>query len=312
VGVLIASKFVLPVAHMLSALPARLWRKKMLPATALVGLLGLLTACATYNGIAEFEAYQRAFNSTYEAGEAILDIVAEKERRIFLNAYPPSATNYEPDYASYYVDSADPPGTAAFRRALNSVRAYNDILYGLASGQTTDALSAKLNSLNTSLSSAANETTQLLKAGSLSKEDLAKTIGGLDARVKAGIELTQFALRYKSREAFRRFAVEFNPVVQDILVSLRDGTQVIFPVLTRDATASIKGVDEVKIAQYRRLLSDWVLGLEVTMVALNRISVAIRADATFDSSIAAFTKSAIDLQLTASATRKHLAALAAN
>jgi hypothetical protein len=284
------------------------WAKLMV----LFGLLSIPAGCTTYNGIAEFEVYQKAFVSTYEAGGAILDIVATKERTIFLNANPPSATTFEPEYAAYYVDSVDPPGTAAFRRAMNSVKAYNDILYGLASGQSVEALSAKLNGLNSSLSSAANETALLLKAGSLQRADLTKTIGNLDSRIKAGIELTQFALKYKSREAFRRFAVEYNPVVQEILMSLRDGTRIIFPVLTRDATASITGVDEAKVAQYRALLADWVLGLEVAMVALDRVGSAIKADATIDSSIAAFTKSAVALEVTAVATRKHLAALAAN
>lgn len=275
-------------------------------------MLGALGACTTYNGIAEFEAYQRAFNNTYETGAAILDIVAEKERTIFLNAYPPSSTNYDPDYAAYFVDSVDPPGTAAFRRALNSVRAYNDILYGLASGQTTDALSAKLTSLDASLASAAKETAQLLNIGTLQRADLVNTIGSLDARIKAGIELTKVVLKYQSRGAFRQFAIEYNPVVQELLMSLRDGTAIIFPVLTRDATASIAGIDQVKVSQYRRLLSDWVISLETTMAALNRVGAAIKADATIDSSIAAFTRSAIELEVAAAAARKHLAELAAN
>ena len=308
-GVFSRVSFVPLVAHPLALLPV-FWRRKK--SFLVLGVLGILAACTTYNGIGEFEAYQRAFNNTYETGGAILDIVAEKERTIFLNAYPSSATNYDPDYAAYYADSVDPPGTAAFRRALNSVKAYNDILYGLASGQTVDALSAKLTSLNASLSSAANETTQLLNIGTLQRADLIKTIGNLDARIKAGIELTQFALNYQSREAFRRFAIEYRPVVQELLMSLRDGSRIIFPVLTRDATASITGVDQVKVAQYRMLLSDWVLGLEATMAALNRVGAAIKADATVDSSIAAFTKSAVELEVTAAAARKHLAELAAN
>jgi len=280
--------------------------------TFFAGLLFALAACTTYSGIAEFDAYRTAFNSTHQTGNAILDILARKERKIFLNANPPGNSTFNPDYAAYYVDSIDPPGTAAFRRALDSVKAYNDILFGLASGEAAEALSARLLSLNTSLSSAAKETSSLLGVGALGRADLVKTLGGLDQRLRAAGELVDFALKYKSRDDFRRFAADYNPVVQQILVSLRDGTSIIFPVLTRDAAAAFPAADTKTIGIYRKLLSDWVLSLESTIAALNRVSLALAASPTLDSSIAAFTRSAIELEATAAAARRHLAELGAN
>ncbi|MCK7612627.1 hypothetical protein [Roseibium sediminicola] len=283
-------------------------------AIAIVSCLAIgLASCTTYNGVAEFELYRRAFDQSYQTGNAILDILAGQERKIFLNAHPPQTSTFNPDNASYYVDTVDPPGTAAFRRALESVKTYNDILAGLASGEVVEALSGKLLGLNETLNSAAAETKALLNSSQRANIVQATgSIGQLDARIRAASEVAKLALKYKSREDFRRFVREYNPTVIEILKSLRDGTRIIFPSLTRSALNSIAGVNHQKVSAYRKLLADWVISLDATMAALKRVSVAIEANASLDSTISAFSKSAIELQIASEAARKHLAEVAAN
>lgn len=272
-----------------------------------------LAACTTYRGIGEFEAYRAAFDQSYQTGNAILDIFAQKERSLYVRTYPPSALSYDPDLASYYVDTVDPPATAAFRRGLETVKAYNDVLYGLASGQTVEALSASLLGLSNSVTGARTEMSKLLAGGRLAGKETVKLIGTLDGRLAAAGKLVSFALKYKSRADFRRFAIEYHEEAQAILVALRQGSTEIFPVLTADSTDSIEGVDTAKITSYRQLLSDWVISLDATILAFKRLSLALNTSGQqLDTSIAALSRSATELELATSAARKHLAELAAH
>jgi hypothetical protein len=68
-----------------------------------------------------------------------------------------ASLRFDPDLARYYTDVVDHPGTAAFPHSLDSVKAYNDLLYGLATGQTAAALSAKIAALNGKIADTANE-----------------------------------------------------------------------------------------------------------------------------------------------------------
>ena len=276
----------------------------------LLPILGL-SACTTYRGLAEFDAYRSAFDKSYETGNAVLDLLAQKERSLYLKTYPPQALAFDPDLASYYVDTVDPPSTAVFRRSLTTVKAYNDVLYGLASGEAAEALSARLLGLGTSVTAAGRETRELLAGGVMPKA-AASTVRTLDARLSAAGELVTFALKYKSRADFRRFALDYHDECQQILLTLREGARDVFPILTAEEVDSITS-DMKKIPIYRKLLSDWVLSIDATIVALERVNAALKADASaLDASIAGLTRSAIELEAAAGAARKHIAELAAN
>ena len=122
-------------------------------------LIALLAACVSTATIQQFALYQGAFDKANATANAILDQLAIRERELFLRKHrvgvDVAALDFDPAHASYYVNSVDPPDTAAFRRALATVKTYNDLLYALASGQTAAAITAKLGELQANLSQAA-------------------------------------------------------------------------------------------------------------------------------------------------------------
>ncbi len=278
------------------------------------GLLALpvLAGCTTYAGIAEFDGYRQAFATNYTTGSAILDQLAVKERALFLRLNPPGNSQFDPDLAVYYVDIGDPPGTAAFRKSLDLVKTYNDLLYGLATGAPAAELSARVQALGTSVTAAENETQSALSALVGTAGGGAGMLSGLVASLNAADSLIQVALRYRSREDFRRFVVENHDQIVDILRALRSGTAVIFPILTRDATASIDGVDRAQIDNYRRLLADWVIGIDVTIQSLGAVRDAAVRPATLSGATGSLTPFIVELEMSAASARKHLAELGAN
>src|SRR5258705_11152311 len=99
------------------------WQRAVL----ILGCL-VLGACGLNQGIAEFEIYRSAFEKTYGTSTAILDQLAVQERELFLRSrqgrIDPTNVRFDPNLARYYSDATDPPGTDAYRRALETVTAY--------------------------------------------------------------------------------------------------------------------------------------------------------------------------------------------
>lgn len=290
------------------------WRRAAVAIACLI-----LAACGLSQGIAEFELYRSAFEKTYGTSTAILDQLAVQERELFLRSrrgrIDPTNVRFDPNLARYYTDATDPPGTAAFRRALETVKAYNDLLYGLASGQTSEALVGKLADLNSKVSDAVNEAGALLSVAS-GGELLAATTG-LNQVLTQIAPFVRIGLTLRSREEFRRYAVEYYPVVRALLIELRQGTRAIFPVLTaatlrrfRNAPAGTLSADELKkLETYRKLLADWVILIDATVKSLDNVKAAVEADPTIVGTIAGLGAIAVELETTSQAARKHLAEL---
>lgn len=299
---------------------AGLWR------SALVAVVcWAVAACSSLQGVEEFEVYRPAFEKTYAASTAILDQLAVQERTIFLRRHRVDAAGtrnpeFDPDLARYYTDAVDPPGTAAFRHSLDAVKAYNDLLYGLASGQTAATLAAKITTLNDKLADASNETGAVLKLAGLAK--LTELGALLRAASTQAQPIVQFGLTLRSRDEFRRYAVEYHALIRAILLELRQGTTAIFPVLTastmRRARTAVTSADgkltpqEIeKLEAYRKLLADWVILIDTTIKALDQVKAAVEADPTIGGTIVGLTTMATELETTSQAARKHLADLAA-
>jgi hypothetical protein len=287
-------------------------------AAAQLALLGIVLAgCASLQGVEQFEEYRRAFERNHATAGAILDQLAIQERKLFLKFQGPrGAVRFDPAYARYYTDSADPPGTAAFRRALDTVKAYNDLLYGLASGQTSEALISKAGTFHTKLAEASSEVGGLVGIGAATQ--LGKVSLFLNTAFTTIRPFAQTALTLRSRAEFRRYAIEYYPPVREILVELRTGTGVIFPILAADALDRLRRSptgnskeDLDKIDTYRKLLADWVILIDGSIKALDLVKLAVEADPTIVGAIAGLTATTIELESTSQAARKHLAELAA-
>src|SRR5215469_12296478 len=116
-------------------------------------ILALTIAACSFGGIVEFESYKASFDKVQATSTSILDQLAQQERWFFfsVNKGARNPIRFDPALARYYTDSVDPPGTASFRAALDTIKTYNDLLYGLESGQTAEALSAKVAALESSI-----------------------------------------------------------------------------------------------------------------------------------------------------------------
>lgn len=273
-----------------------------------------LAGCLTTAGVGELDAYRTAFDKAFGTATAILDQLAVQERAVFLRQYgvrTDADATFDPNLATYYTDAADPPGTAAFRRALESVKTYNDLLFGLSSGRDARELAGLFQALGTSLTAAAGEVGGLV--------GVAAPIGARLVPVSNALStFLGFALEQRSRREFRRFAIEFYPTVRAVLVALRDGTAVMFPILAADIlrTARARPVgtltaEEVRgIQGYQVILADWVVLLDATIGALDGLKIAVEAEPTLRAQITGLAAIAVSLETTTQTARRHLAELA--
>lgn len=283
-------------------------------------VLAMLVGCVSGRGIQEFALYQSAFEKTNATSNAILDQLAVQERELFLRQHRVgvhvSAFDFDPAQAAYYTNSIDPPGTGAFRHALATVKAYNDLLYGLASGQTAAALGAKLGELQVNVGKGIAETGSLLGFGAQST-GVAAALNTAFTQLKPFVDL---ALKYRTRQAFRVYIVQSAPIVRTMLEQVREGTKEIFPVLTasvlrrsrEDIRSGALTSDEVKkIEDYRTILADWVVLIDATILALDHTTTAAGAPATVAGSIGALSTVAVDLTTASESARRHMAELSA-
>ena len=281
-----------------------------------------LSSCMTFRGVSEFEAYRTAFDQAHTTSTSILDQLAVRERALYMRLNPTSRATFNPDLAGYYTTSTDPPGTAAYRRALDTIKVYNDLLYGLASGQTTEALVSRVSTLSARVKSAGTEVTRLgatvTGAGSGA---LLSAAGSLSAVYAAATPFIEIALRARSRADFRAFATQYHPLVRTLLEELRKGTTVIFPVLTAEIRrrsridptgGGLNAKERQQIDTYRKLLADWVVLIDASIVALDTAIAAINADSTVTGSLSGLTATAVELETAARSARTHLAELGAN
>jgi len=286
---------------------------------AVACLLVMVGGCVSTAGLPEFRAYQDAFTQAEAASAAILDelAVAEREaaRRLIRSGQEPVTTvpavaaeavggaavtsspalsrtdrarierdGFDDRFyvrdAVYQADLGDPPGTAAIRRSLDSVAAFNAVVLAYAEGRALDELKAQAGVLATDVSAALSAVALPLGVPGLA-------LPGLLPALKLVQEGADAALQAASREAFREAVLARQPTIDAILVEVRDTAPTIFSLLTRGLSRAAKDLrDEdraaeaeaavVKIESYRRLLANWVILLDQTRSALAATIVAIK------------------------------------
>jgi hypothetical protein len=286
---------------------------------AVIALSAALAACA-FNGIVEFESFRTAFDKVQSTSSSILDQLAIQERWLFFkvtkNARSP--VRFDPDLARYYTDSVDPPGTASFRAALDTIKTYNDLLYGLETGQTAQAMVAKVAALESSITSAAISASGLLDpAVPAASAQVKLAVGALNGIFAELQPFLQLALTARSREEFREFLISSYPTVRKLLVELRTATSAIFPVLTaatvdpaNRAGRALTSEEASKIETYRKLLADWVILIELTIKALDAAYTAAMAPPTITDTVTGLTTISMEMDTAAQSAKKNLAALA--
>jgi hypothetical protein len=283
-----------------------------------------LTACVTFRGVSEFDSYRRAYESAHSVGSRILDQLAAAERHAYAVGYPETYAQtgvirpFVPDDAAYYATGVDPPGTAAFRRALDMVNAYNDLLYGLASGETANMLSAKLTEFGAQVFATAVEVRTA--AGAQGSGALTNLIGALGLAETGGPfqNVAGLAFRFATREAFRGYVDDYYLPVRRTLEALRNDTPTIFFALNFGTIQQYnlgELADDVAVARItnnRALLSDWVLLLDASTSALDRAYAALSGSPSLIDAVGGMTAAAIEIELVARSAREHMAAAAVN
>jgi hypothetical protein len=292
-------------------------RRLSFAARLLGPILAAALAACSFGGIVEFETYKTAFDKVQSTSASILDQLAQQERWLFFkvtkNARSP--IRFDPALARYYTDVVDPPGTASFRTALDTIKIYNDLLYGLETGQTAEALANKVAALESSITSAATSASGLLGGGASGQIKLA--VGALNGLFAELQPFVQLALTARSREAFHDFLIQAYPSVRQLLAELRASTSAIFPVLTAAtidpslrAGRALTADEASKVDTYRKLLADWVILIELTIKALDAANAAAVAPPTVVGTVTGLTGIAVELDTAAKSARKNLAMLA--
>ncbi len=179
---------------------------------------------------------------------------------------------FAPNDAAYYIDTVEPPQTAAIRSSLLVVKNYNEAMLALASGENAKALSSKISTLTVNVTAAAVAVGGLLSPSATAAQ-IATSSTGKFAKAMLGyldyLPIVNEVATIASREAFRKQLIESYPTIRDILHTLRnDGTRVMYEVIR---TSTDNGVDSPvpkTDAGAQKMLAGWVLLLDKTDIAL--------------------------------------------
>jgi hypothetical protein len=238
-----------------------------------------LAGCGSTAAVLEFQAYSQAFNSQFDQGETVLNSVAEAERKLGRSKIERQGGltgPFKPENSAYLIDSVDPPITASVRASLKAVKSYNDALTALANGEAAAALSNRISTLAGNLVGAAAAASSAF-GGAAAVPGGQKLISETTAALNiAGPIITTIATR-AARESFREQLLQTYPTMRSLLVTLKDGTPVMYYVLyqsrvTRGSTARgglATDAARAALEKDRQALAGWVVLLDRTLIAMD-------------------------------------------
>ncbi|WP_158693543.1 hypothetical protein [Neorhizobium alkalisoli] len=212
----------------------------------------------------------------FEQGTDVLDRLAAAERivkrRLLVRRAPLS---FDPDEARYYLDVGDPPLTMSFRASLQSIKAYNNALSGLANGESAAALANRLNVISTNLHAAGTAMATAHGQGALAPS-ATTFLGTASAAVAVALPIFRQIATLAGREKFRHQLVAGFPTMRDLLTAIRDGTPAMYDLMMSryrepGSTISNSGLSPqnlVDLERDRRALAGWVILIDQTIVAM--------------------------------------------
>jgi hypothetical protein len=264
-----------------------------------------LTGCA--RGVAEYQLYVQAFNLQYAQGDAILDSVAKAERIVVLRRMkrgPAIVRAFDPNNAAYLVDSIDPPITASIRASAKALKAYNDALGALASGEAATALTNRLGTLSSNLIGAAASAEAAISGAGVvpgASKLISETAGALQLAAPIVQQIATFA----SREVFRQQLIAIYPAMRNLLLALRNGTPAMFFVLERSRAErglpTPTGLSDANLATLERdrtQLAGWVVLMDKTLVAMQAAVDAAQSDS-LDDNVTGLADTSVELRVLA-------------
>lgn len=225
-----------------------------------------------------FLHYQEALRAQHEAGSRVLDRLAGAESRLLsLEAEP--AAGFDPNAAAATLGVGDPPRTAAMRRALESLRAYNQSLVAVARGAPEAALVSGTDLIGALLPAETGN------AG--------EAFARLNAATRRLWPVLGLMRRSDDRDRLQAALTGAAPRIQDLLRAIRAATPAIYAVLyaaevepgNLENADGIPPAGHARLKEDRRMLAGWVLLIDQSMVAVEVAAVAAPAGGRADAAL---------------------------
>lgn len=298
-------------------------------------LLAVLAGCASERAIPEFKLYLSTYNEASQSVSAVLGELeaveferarnharrfgmtplrwskVPQERRVEVRKQQLERIRnnggfddqFHIEDSVYHATNSTPPITASFRRAFAAIGAYNAVLDAYAEGRALEEVEAELGGLAAAIGA-------LGEALSISSGILGGALPG--GQLVAAFDIVETALEAGSKEAFREAVIELEPKIDQTLSEMRAASPAIFQLLTarlrnevKDANTPEAGEQAVDaIEKYRTVMSNWVVALDATEAALDRVVAAIRAPGTTVSLLSDLTATTANAASVAQQTRR--------
>lgn len=280
-------------------------RRRASAAFALILAFGILGGCA--KGVPEFQLYVQGFDNQYEQGQIALDRVARAERIVVGRQLGRASATapFNPDNATYYLDTGDPPITASIRASLKALKDYNDALGALASGEAGEALAARAGTLSVALLGAGAALGAATGAAALIPGATQFVVAASGA-VNQAVPIARQIGAYASRQAFRDQLVEAYPAMRELMLALRDGTPAMYEIMRRsyvqrgslETPSGISASGAALLEKDRQLLAGWVVLMDESLKAMQTAVVTVMSG-TSPADLAALTSASVELQVLA-------------
>ncbi len=275
--------------------------------------VALLSACVSRTGVESFALYKQAFDEAKAVSDSVFDELSISERKLAQRVLDKkrgrlALGTFDPNLAIYYATEGDPPFTAAYKNAFAVVDRYNSVMIALATGEgfpeireRSDALVSQLTTLSQLLSSAS-------PAGPLGGI-------GLEAATQSILNpIRDLVLAARSRAVFQESFVATFPLVEKLILRMRNGTDKVYQVLTTEARRQYADLNTSRDRQkaYRATLSNWVVMLDRTLDALRAAKRAVERGRELGVTFTDVTLTAGEILKTTAEVRKQLAKLRAS
>lgn len=276
------------------------------------GLL-LLGGCARPVPVAELRAFGAAFQQMRAASDSLLDELAVAERRIGQSTQRQRVARplgvdetFDPNRAAVFATNGAPDLTRAYRVALQVIGTYTEGLLALVEGRPVEELHVSAVRLGREVFGISE-----LMGGPAALPALFPALSALSSIAnEAGAAATRAAFQAEFLGGFL--------VVDGLLKEMRAGTAQVFPILARQtalalrdarlagASAEARALLVQRHEAYRTALSDWVMLIDETRVALHEVKARLEAPAGLGERVGDLAERAARLRVLAAAMRSAL------
>ncbi len=255
-------------------------------------LIALLIGCSITRGAAEFIAYRDAFQASRDASNSLFDLmeIAEREQERIV-ARRERNLDFNPDRDRIFSDLSIPPLTEEYRQSFEAVTRFNELMYGLVTGERAAVLTEQASGLAREIIGITE-----LASGGASTFQTQPLLAILEATAQPAIAL-------QNRRVFSAALADETDAVLALMAEMRAGTPTVFLYLI--TASGTEKQDEVV-----RLMADWVVLIDRNISALQEAQSAARSEAVSQIDLVALQARVSEVGAAVRAVREGLASLA--